>query len=453
MSSPHFLRHAAYLLFSSAFLTAAPPGIVVIQNARIVPVSGAVIENGGVVIRDGVIGDVGAKVDAPKGAWVIDGKGMTVYPGLIDAFSTIGLPDSALPPAPTERGSRGAPATPGQAAPPRSWGPEDRPGTNSWVKAADLVQPGGKRLEQARSAGFTSVVVFPRQGLIGGQGAVMNLGGDTAGAMIVAPSVGLYITLRGSGYTGFPETPMGAMSYFRQLWSDSANYQTRKEMYAKSPSTVKRPAYDRALEGIAGTKRLLLPAPNPIELERMRKLSAELDTPAVYYGVQEGWRMADQLKQLGVPVVLNVKWPVAEKDADPEEKDTYKTLELRDKAPASPAALSAAGVNWAVSSDGLEAPKDVIKSLKKAIDLGLKREDALRALTLSAAEMYGVADRLGSLERGKIANLVVTNGDIFDVKTKIQMIFIDGMKYEPAPEAPPGPRGAKAEPSAQEVAQ
>jgi imidazolonepropionase-like amidohydrolase len=158
----------------------------------------------------------------------------------------------------------------------------------------------------------------------------------------------------------------------------------------------------------------------------------------VYYGVLEGWRMVDQLKKSGVPVILNVKWPTRDRDADPDDEPSMRTLELRDKAPTNPIVLAAAGIRFAVSSDGQDAPREVIRSLKRSIDLGLKKEDAIRALTLSAAEIYGVADRLGSVESGKIANLLVTDGDLFDEKTKVQMIFIDGVKYLPAPEAPAG---------------
>lgn len=433
MSSLPFGPMAALLLCGASFSTAAPPGNVVIRNARIVPVSGPVIEKGAIAFRDGVITDVGASVAAPKGAWVIDGIGLTVYPGLIDAFSTWGIPGAA-PATPQQRGSATTQSTPPG---PRSWGPEDRPGTNSWVKAADLIDATDKRLESARSAGFTTAVTFPRQGLIGGHGAVVNLAGDNTGAMVLASSAGLYMTLSGGNYSGYPGTPMGAIAYFRQLWSDLDHYRTQQAMYAKSPSTVPRPAYDRALEGIANAPRLLLPASNPVQWERMARLAAELKIPAVFWGVQEGWRMADRVKQSGSPVILNVKWPVREKDSDPEQEDTYKTLELRDKAPDSPAAMSAAGVTWAVSSDGLDSPKDILKALKKSIDAGLKRDDAVRALTLNAAEIYGLAGRLGSLDRGKIANLIVTDGDIFDDKTTVRMIFIDGVKYEPAPEPPP----------------
>jgi len=425
----------------------APP-LVAIENARIIPVSGPAIEKGTLVFRNGIIIDVGAQVKAPKGARIIDGQGLTVYPGLIDAYSSWGLPETATPaPSASGRQAQQAAPAPGAAAAPRSWGPEDRPGTNSWVHAADQVKPTEKKVEQARSAGFTTAVTFPRQSLIGGHGAVVNLGGKTGGEMVVEPSVGLQMSLTPGGYSGFPSSGMGVFAYFRQLWLDSEHYTLAKALYKRQPADAPRPAYDHALEGLQETRRVLLPAKNPVALERVIQLSSDIKTPAVVYGVVQGYEMAARLKETATPAVLNVKWPTKERDSDPERIDSLRTLEIRDKAPSSPVVLSQAGVKWAVSSDGLESPREVTKALKKSIDLGLKKEDALRALTLSAAEIYGVDARLGSIDKGKIANVVVTDGDLFDDKTKVKMVFIDGVKYLPAIEAPrPGP-GAGAAPA------
>lgn len=417
------------------------PELVAIQDARIVTVSGGVMERGTVVLKSGMITDVGATAAVPKGAWVVDGRGLTVYPGLIDALSTWGIPEAA-PAAPTTTGRGGAApaAGPNQAAP-RSWGPQDRPGTTSWVKAADLVKPADRRIETARGAGFTTAVTFPKQGLVAGHGAVVNLGGETSGQMIVDPGAGLFLSMTPSGYTGYPSSPMGILAYFRQLWIDAEYYKLAKARYAQDPANVKRPEYDRALEGVLEAKRVLLPAASPVAMERMLKLASELKSPFVLYGVVQGYEMAERLKQTGTPVVLNVKWPTRERDADPDRVESLRTLEIRDKAPSSPIALAAAGVKFAVSSEGIDTPKDVIRALKKSIDLGLKKEDALKALTLNAAEIYGLAGKLGSIDKGKIANLVVTDGDLFDDKTKVRMVFVDGVKYLPPPEAPQGGPG------------
>ncbi len=209
--------------------------------------------------------------------------------------------------------------------------------------------------------------------------------------MVVAPSIGLQMSFPqggpqgggAAGYTGFPGTQMGALSYFRQLWLDAAYYKLAQAAYAERPGEVKRPEYDRALENLTGFPRVLLPAPTLVQMERALKLAAELKSPTVIYGVTEGYRMAPALKQAGAAVILNARWPVRERDTDPEQVDTLRTLEQRDMAPQSPKVLAAAGVPFAVSSEGIEAPRDIIKALKKSIDQGLSKEDALKALTLS----------------------------------------------------------------------
>jgi len=198
-------------------------------------------------------------------------------------------------------------------------------------------------------------------------------------------------------------------------------------------------------EGVLDSPRILLPANRLVEVDRMLHLAADLKQPVLLYGGRECFRpeAAALLKKYNTPILLSMKWPEPNRDADPDEMDSMRTLETRDKAAQAPAVLQKAGVKFALYSDGLDAARDLQRAVKKALDNGLSREDALRALTLSPAEIFGVANRLGSIEKGKIANLVVTRGDIFDDRTKVEMTLVDGWKYVPAPEAPPtGGRGA-----------
>lgn len=427
-------------------LRAEPPGVVAIKDARIVTVGGASIEKGTVVLKDGLISDVGTNVAIPPGAWVVDGAGLTVYPGFIDALSTWGTATGPARPAGTPTIAPVAGGRP-QVQGPRSWGPEDRPGTTSWLKAADDLQPTDRRIEAARSAGFTSAVTFPKQGLVSGHGTVFNLAGESAGEMILDDSAGLYMTMATRVVNGFPGSLMGVIAYYRQLWIDADYYKQAKAAYERNPSGVPRPAYDRALEGVLQAKRILLPANSAVELNRMAALAADLKTPAVLYGAHEGYAAATELKKTGIPVIVNVKWPAKPRDADPELPETLRTLTLRDRAPATPVELARAGVKFAFTSDGNDEPRDVIRAVKKAVDAGLSKDDAVRAFTLSAAEIFGVANRVGSIEKGKIANLTVVKGDIFDESGKVQMVFIDGKKYDPAPEAPAGGPGGGRRPS------
>jgi imidazolonepropionase-like amidohydrolase len=184
-------------------------------------------------------------------------------------------------------------------------------------------------------------------------------------------------------------------------------------------------------------------------MDRMLRFAAELKQPVILYGMREAYRAeaAPLLKKYGSPVLVSLHWSEPPRDPDPEAERTMRSLEDVDQGPAAPSLLQKAGVPFALYSDGLDQPRDLQRAVKKAIDAGLARQDAIRALTLSPAEIYGVADRMGSIAVGKIANLVVTKGDLFDDHTQIEMIFVDGKQYKPAAEQPAdGGRGANEEP-------
>jgi imidazolonepropionase-like amidohydrolase len=392
------------VLCALALLYAGPPSLIAIRNVRVVTVSGPVIEKGSVLLKDGLIEAVGADVKIPPAAWVIDGERLTVYPGLIDGLSTVGMPEKA-------------------------------PDAASWLRAADQLNPADARIEKERGWGFTSAAVFPTKGIFAGQGAVVNLGGAKAGEMIVAARAGEYATLTTSGsFTLFPHSLMGVMAYIRQVYLDAGHYRLAQARYARTPSGTPRPEYDRVLEGVLESPRVLLPASRAVELDRMIRFAQGLKQPTVLYGGQEAYAAADLVKKAGVPLLVSLKWPERPKDSDPDQVDSMRTLEFREKAPSSPAALAKAGAKFALYTDGLKNGREWKKAIKRALDAGLAPSDAVRAMTLSAAEIYGVADRLGSIDKGKIANLVVTDGELFREKTQVKYLFIDGVKYEPVPE-------------------
>ena len=436
-------RFAAALLLLAAFAWADAPSVIAIRNAKIVTVAGPVIAKGTVVVRNGLIEAVGANVAVPADAVLVEGEGLTVYPGLIDALSTVGMPGAA-PAAATGRGGRGAvqavPTAAAAAPQPRANGPEDRPQTTSWLLAADEILPTDRRIETVRGAGVTTAVVFPTRGIFAGQGAVIDLAAaEKAGAMVVESPVGQYINIgRGGGFGGgFPSSLMGIMAYVHQVYLDADHYKLLKEAYAKNPRGMERPAYDRALEGVLDSRRILIPANRLVEIDRMIRFSGELKQPTILYGMHEAYRpeAAALLKKSGMPALVSLKWPTPPTGPDVHlEDESLRQLETYDQAPAAPAALQKAGVKFALYSDGVDTPRDFQRAVKRALDAGLTRDEALRALTLSPAEIYGVADRVGSIEKGKIGNLVVTRGEIFDGNTKIEMIIVDGKKYTPAAE-------------------
>jgi len=426
---------------------AQPPSGIAIRNARIVTGSGPIIGKGTVVLRNGLIEAVGENISIPGDAWIIDGEGLTVYPGLIDSISTWGIAEAtptAAPAAAAPTGGRGAAPAPSAAPPAR--GPEDRPFTTSWLRVADQINTSDRRIESARNAGFTTAIAWPKRGIFAGQGAVINLGGEKPTDMIIAPSAGQYMTLSNGGFgAGFPASLMGSISYIRQVMIDAERYTKVKKQYADNPRGISRPEYDRALEGVIESPRLLLPANRAVEITRMIAFAKELKRPTVLYGLHEGYRAADAVKASGLPVLLNLRWPEKTANGDPDELDSLKALEMRDRSPTTPAEFAKRGILFAFYGDAVEQPRDIIRAVRKAMTNGLSEADALKALTINAAEIFGVSDRLGSIEKGKIANVVVTKGGIFDDRPQVMHIIIDGVKYEPTPDAPtPGGAGSGA---------
>lgn len=448
---------AALLLVCGLALAEAPP-VIAIRNAKIVTVSGPALAKGTVVVRNGLIEAVGENVAVPPEALVVDGEGMTVYPGLIDAMSTVGIPGLG-PVTAAGRGATGGrgattTATPvAAAAQARSTGPEDRPQTTSWVVAADDVQPNDARIATVRGGGITTAVTFPERGIFGGQGSAIDLvTAEKSGEMVLASPLGQYISLGagrgfggGGGWGAFPGSLMGHISYVRQIYLDADHYKVVKDAYAKNPRGMERPQYDRALEGVIDSKRILLPANRLVEIDRMVRFAAELKQPAILYGMREAYRpgAAEMLKKAGLPVFISLKWPTPPTGPDVNlEEESLQQLRDYDMAPASAAALEKAGVKFAFYADGVDTPRDLHRAVKRAMEAGLTREQALRAMTMAPAEIYGIADRVGSIEKGKIANLVVTRGDLFEPSTKIEMVIVDGKKYTPAAEPAFGGRGA-----------
>jgi imidazolonepropionase-like amidohydrolase len=422
------------------------PPYFAIRGAKIVTVSGRTAENSTVIISRGIITALAADAKIPDEAWIIDGKGLIVYPGLIDSFTDVGLmapPAPGAPAAGTPAAAESAPRPPQPQTAAR--GPEDRPGTTPWRDAADEVNLGDKRIDTWRNGGFTTVVAAPKSGFFPGQAAVLDLAGDRPGDFVVKSPVAIPLNLSVTGGfgSGFPNSLMGVLAYVRQVFLDT-DWSTRARAAYEHNAHVERPPYDRTDASLAAVLQkhvaVLIPANNSVQIQRSLELADRWKVNGVIYGAQMAYENAADIAAKKLPVLMNAKWPEPEKDADPEDKPTLRELRFRDRAPSAPSALAKANVKFAFYSGGLTTPKDVLKAVKKSIDAGLAADAALRALTLSAAEIYGVADRMGSIDVGKIANLVVTDGDLFDEKTKIKMVFVDGRRFEAhEPEKPKDP--------------
>ncbi|HEX8773655.1 MAG TPA: amidohydrolase family protein [Pyrinomonadaceae bacterium] len=424
------------LLFSRASAQQQSTGIdtYAITNARVVPVSGPVIERGTVVIRDGLISAVGAGVSAPADARIIEGTGLTVYPGLIDANTNLGIAQATPTPAGGSSSQARAQASSNFTSP-NSTQP---PGLQPELLAADQIRAGGDQIESARSSGVTSALTSPREGILIGQSALINLAGDTPQQMIVRSPVALHIGFTPLRTGGYPASLMGVFSALRQMFLDAGRYSEAQATYERSPRGVRRPEQDKSLAALIPVIRREMPvvmyANTEREITRALDLAKEFNLRAVIAGGEEAWRVADRLSADGVPVLLSLNFPKRTTTDVPEaDPDPLRVLRARVDAPKTAGRLAAARVRFAFQSGSLPTMADFLTNAAKTVENGLPRDEAVRAMTLRAAEILGVADRLGTIEVGKIANLTVTRGDIFDRNMRISHVFIDGRPIDLKP--------------------
>jgi imidazolonepropionase-like amidohydrolase len=411
-----------------------------ITNARIVTVSGPPIDRGTVVIRNGLIASVGANVSAPSDARVIDGTGLTVYPGLIDSYTNLAVPEAS--PAASPGGGGGGAFFLVQPRPSPGGPNSTQPaGLQPEVMVEDVIRPGGTEIESWRNIGITTALTSPRTGIWIGQSALINLDGETPQQMIVRSPVAMHVgftPLRG----GYPGSLMGVFASLRQMMLDAQRYRDFVQMYERSPRGVRRPEVDRSLAAlvpvIEGRMPVVMLANTEREIERALDLAAEFKLRLIIAGGREADQLADRLVKQNVPVLLSLNLPrrttAALPEADPEP---MRLLRERVEAQQTAGKLAKAGVRFAFQSGSLTNISDLMVNAGRVIENGLAATDALRAFTIWPATIFGVENQLGSIEPGKIANLTVTRGDLFDRNSRIVHLFIDGRPVDLRP-PPPG---------------
>ena len=432
---------------NTSFVAAQSRSVYAISNARIYPVSGPMIESGTIVIRNGLIEDVGANITIPVEATVIDGEGLTVFPGLIDSFSDIGLvdqdtsdDDEALPP---PRTTREAIFQQTEALHP------DR-------ELATEVDAEGKNITEARNVGITSALVVSRDGILTGQSALINTGEEN---LVVKTPVGLHFNIARAD-RGYPTTLMGAMALIRQTVADAEWYQNAWERFDASPRGVERPAFDPVLAAVVpiteGAIPAVIHADWTSEIKRALALTEELELNPIIAGGMEAAAVAELIAERDIPVLVSVNYERRKQKPSfgRSPGDVEYNAEEVDLFNRNAAILAAAGVRFALQSGFATEPADFIENVRTTIENGLSTEDALRATTLSAAEILGIDDALGSLEAGKIANLVVANGDPFGADTVLERVFVDGQPYnvpeQDSGDSPAGTETAEIAESAEE---
>ncbi len=419
-----------------------PPPFYAIEGVRVEVGDGTVLERATVVIENGTITAVAEDAAIPAHAWVIDGEGLTVYPGLIDAMGS--LPQPRRPPggpgagAPTPGGQRRRP-DPDRAALPR--GPEDRPLTTPWKRAADDLTLDAEAVEAWRKAGFTSIAARPGDGLFPGRLSLVRLGapGRDPEHQVIAPELAQVASLSsGGGFGSYPGALMGRVAYFRQLLLDAAHYAAVTAAYEADPSGWRRPEFDRTLAPLAavasGEERILLPGSSAVEINRALRLGEELGLEFALYGGQEGYRLAGELADAGVAVLVDVAWPepLPERDRDPDADRPLREILHERLAPTTPVELAEAGVQFALSSGGTNGADDFLTGVRRTIEGGLEPARALQALTRDAAAVHGLEDRIGTVAAGMAADLVLADSYPWQESARVEAVFIDGVRYDVA---------------------
>lgn len=422
-----------------------------IRGGTVVTVTGAVIQKGTIVVRNGLIQSVGADVPIPGDARIVDATGMTVYPGLIDSHTSYGVRQET--PAGGGQGRSGAPTgDPIQmfmaqmAAPPSSAGllPE--------VTVVDQLQVAEATFDQQRAAGFTTALTAPRAGVFQGQSAVINLGTDAAEKLILKAPVTLNVSLgsgRGFGGGGYPGSAMGVLAFLRQSFMDAQHYREEWNRYNNNPRGLERPKVNKSLAAlqpvINGEMPVVISASLQREIERAVSLAEEFKLKYIISGAAQSYQNADWLKSKGATVLLSLSFPQKPAGLDDPESESLRTLRERADAPKAAAALHKAGVRFAFTSGTLARPADFLVNAARAIEAGLPKDEALKAMTIYPAQIFGLSEQLGSIEKGKIANLVIASGDLFARDTKVKHVFVDGKPFEiKAPETPQRPGGPMA---------
>ena len=436
-----------YTLCLPAFL--AKPGFAfegeayALRGGTVVTVTGAVIAKGTVVVRNGLIEAVGADAAIPADAKVIDATGMTIYPGFFDAYGSLGIKQAAPTGPPGGRGG----GDPTQAFLAQLAAPPSSAGLLPEITITEQLEISAETFDQQRAAGITTALTAPRTGIFQGQSALINLGGDAAEKLILKAPVSLNITFN-SSRGGYPNSLMGVFSFLRQSFLDAQHYREEWARYNQAPRGAQRPPVNKSLAAlqpvINGTMPVVLQANSVREIKRAVALAEEFKLKYMLAGAAQSYELADYLKGKNATVLLSLGFPQRPQLDDPED-EALRNLRERADAPKAAAALQKAGVKFAFTSGNLTRPQDFIANAARAIEAGLPADAALKALTINAAEIFGVNEQLGSIEKGKIANLVLASGDIFKKDTKVKHVLVDGKLFDikdtPAPRGGPGAGG------------
>lgn len=389
------------------------PSVHALVKGRIVTSPGNVIDSGTVVIRDGVIEQVGAEVEVPPDARVWDLEGRTVYAGLIDAYEEMSASFDT---------EQGAPY----------WNSEIRP----QLSAAAQFRPDTDRHRRLREQGITARLVVPADGIIRGTSLLATTGDSSGADVILRRDVAQHfrLTLARRGRSAYPNSPMGAVALARQAMYDALWHRQALEAHQAGRSAI-RPETNDALDVLArfphSDHLVLVNTANELASLRADEFAREFSLRIGLVGSGWEYRRLDAIRALHRPIILPLDFPRPPNVSSPEAVLNTSLDELMhwDHAPENPGRLDQAGVPIAFTTHGLRNVNEFLPAVRRAVRRGLPAERALHALTVMPAELFGVQEYLGRIAPGKLAHLVVCDGDLFSDKTKVIETWVDGTRY------------------------
>ena len=418
-----------------------PPGRHALIHAKVVVKPGVTINGATVIIRDGRIQAVTENGQTPETAREWDMTGLTLYAGFIDPYVTEAVPisttmtQSITGTGATSAGKPGFLGAPGNELDPGSTGPGS--GLSTMKPEHDVTEtfsPQPDSYETLRAQGVTAAVLTPANGIIRGQSALISLGQGSPNLLVIKPQLFQHIVFdtKASKPNEYPKSLMGVISAIRQTLSDAEHYNDTWEYYQANAGAFKRPAYNKSLDTLQAVLKnrqpVIIEPGSVLMVDKAMRLSDEFGIKPVIVATGHEWRRPDLVKANASRFIVPINLPKAPKmpsDAD-WERVSLDQLRAWDWAPENPVLLQKNGLEIALTTHGIKDKKTFRENLAKVIERGLSKRDALAALTTTPARLTGAADQLGTVEAGKLANLVVVEGDYFDPKAKIKGVWIEG---------------------------
>lgn len=395
--------------------------VYAVKDCRIVTQAGPAVEKGTVIIRNGLIEAVGAQVSIPADAEVIDGSKMTVYPGLIDSLSKslLKFPERKFDPTKIYTGE---------------YTDEDR-GFTPESRAFDYFEVSKAMLEKHHKAGIAAVQVMPERGIFTGQASVFSLSGTDKNADLILKDACLGLGFSVGGFSLYPSSLMGAVAFLRQEFANASYFDMHRMRWLKEMKGLVRPEYNGKYailsDFAAGKKPVIFLCGNQYDIRRALGLSAELKLDSYICDVgNEGFRMIPELKNAKARLFIPVSFKAPLSSIHAQKGSEARERAEKEVYVKNPARLAEAGIPFALVSLGTDDPQNFVKGIRKAIENGLPREKALEALTVQAAQFLGLERALGTVEQGKMANLVLVEGEILSEEAKVRYAFADGKKFE-----------------------